>query len=227
MCDLKLILSPPHGKRRFLRTINKKGKLVDVGCGNNSPYYIKSRFPEVYYIGIDIGDYNQTKPNLANEYILTTPDDFADAIAKIVMKEEWIRGGGIDTVISSHNLEHCNNREKTLDAMMSIIKSGGKMFLSFPSQRSINFPYRSKGILNYYQDPTHKYSPPDFDEIIKKMKENNFNILFSSASYKPVMHFLVGLFLEPLSRLTGRVFFNSYATWSYWGFEAVIWAEKK
>jgi hypothetical protein len=35
-----------------------------------------------------------------------------------------------------------------------------------------------------------------------------------------------GIIFRPLSRLTGRVFFNSYTTWSYWGFEAVIWARE-
>jgi hypothetical protein len=77
---IKTFFSPPHGKRRFLKTINKKGVLMDVGCGNNSPYYVKKHCPDVYYIGIDIGDYNQSKPNLADEYIITTPDQFASAI---------------------------------------------------------------------------------------------------------------------------------------------------
>lgn len=216
MFDLRMIFSPSHGKRRFLMSINKKGSLVDVGCGNNSPYYVKSRFPDIFYIGIDIGDYNQTKPNLADEYLLTTPDKFADTIANIE---------GADTVISSHNLEHCDDREKTLDAMMKILKQGGKLFLSFPTKESVNFPHR-KGVLNYFADPTHKYNPPDFDQIILELKNNNFDILFSSISYKPMFYFLVGLFLEPLARLTKRVFFNSYGTWSYWGFESIIWAKK-
>ena len=219
MLDLKTIFAPPHGKRGFLKKFNK-GKLVDVGCGNNSPYDVKTSYPEIYYIGVDICDYNQTKPNLADEYILATPDEFSEAIAKTVS------AGGIDIVISSHNLEHCNDRERTLAVMMSIVKKGGRLFLSFPSEGTARFPSR-KGFLNYHDDPTHKYAPPGFDEIINKLKENNFDILFSSRSYKPMMFFLAGLLLEPLSKLTNRVFFCSYGTWSYWGVESIIWAEKR
>ncbi|MDR2601490.1 MAG: hypothetical protein LBC53_03435 [Spirochaetaceae bacterium] len=79
--SIKTILSPLRSKRRFLMTINKNGSLVDVGCGNNSSYYIKTHCPDIYYIGIDVGNYNQTKPNLADEYIITTPDKFVDVIA--------------------------------------------------------------------------------------------------------------------------------------------------
>ncbi|MDR2601489.1 MAG: hypothetical protein LBC53_03430 [Spirochaetaceae bacterium] len=114
----------------------------------------------------------------------------------------------------------------TLDAMISILKDDGKLFLSFPTKASVGFPHR-KGTLNYYDDPTHKYNPPDFDEIIKKLKKNNFDIIFSSIAYKPVIHFLIGLVLEPLSRLTKRVLLSNYGTWAYWGFESIIWAKKR
>ena len=127
MFDIKMIFSPPHGKRAFLRKMNKRGKLVDVGCGNNSPYYVKFNFPEIKYIGVDVGDHNQTKENLADEYILVNPDEFHIAITKIGNDDIC----GIDTIISSHNLEHCNKREETLDAMMKILKKGGRMYLSF------------------------------------------------------------------------------------------------
>jgi hypothetical protein len=113
-----------------------------------------------------------------------------------------------------------------LNAMMNIIKRNGKLFLSFPTNKSINFPHR-KGTLNYYDDSTHRYNPPYFDEIIQKLKENNFEIIFQNVSYKPIMYFLIGLMLEPLSKLTKHVLFSSYATWSYWGFESIIWAKKK
>jgi hypothetical protein len=109
---------------------------------------------------------------------------------------------------------------------MNIIKRDGKLFLSFPTTKSINFPHR-KGTLNYFDDATHQYNPPDFDEIIQKLKENNFEIIFQSASYKPIIHYLAGLILEPLSKLTKRILFSGYATWSYWGFESIIWAKKK
>ena len=203
----------PHGKDRFLMTINSKGSLLDVGCGNNSPYHIKSMLPDVYYTGIDIGDYNQEKPNIADKYILTDPDQFADTIADMP--------DSFDAVVSSHNLEHCNDRDKTLDAMIKALKPGGFIYMAFPTEKSVNFPSR-KGTLNYFDDTTHKENPPDFNKIIKTLNENNIKIIFASRSYKPIFLYLIGFLSEHLSTNKKATPF----TWAYYGFEAIIWAKK-
>ena len=209
------ILGVPHCKSNFLRKIHIRGKLLDVGCGNNSPYKIKTNWPDIHYTGLDIGDYNQQKPNLADEYIITTPEQFADTIANMTTK--------YDAVISAHNLEHCNDRENTLKAMIKVIKAGGYLYLSFPTEDSIHFPSR-KGTLNYYDDTTHKDTPPDYEKIIATLKAYNMEIIFASKSYKPFFYFLVGALLEWKSKRKREV---KYWNWLYWGFESIIWAKKK
>jgi SAM-dependent methyltransferase len=210
------IAEPKYCKSGFLKIINHNGKLLDAGCGNNSPYYIKTKYPDIVYTGIDVGDYNQTKPNLADNYIVVKPEKFAEAIANIPEL--------FDTVISSHNLEHCNDRDKTLDAMIKVLKPGGYLFLSFPTEESVNFPGPRKGTLNYYDDKTHRDKPPEYEKIISKLKTNNMEILFASKSYKPFLLFLIGFFLEWKSRKDKEV---KTWTWAYWGFETIIWAKKK
>jgi SAM-dependent methyltransferase len=209
------IIWPKYSKSGFLKIIDHNGKLLDVGCGNNSPYYIKTRYPSIVYYGIDVGDYNQTKPNVADNYIVVKPEDFAGAIEN--MPELF------DTVISSHNLEHCNDRDRTLDAMIKVLKSGGYLFLSFPTEESVNFPGPRKGTLNYYDDETHKDKPPEYDKIISKLKDNNMQIIFASKSYKPFFLYLIGFFLEWKSKKDKEV---RIWTWAYWGFETIIWAKK-
>jgi len=217
---IKNIFQPLHGKYRFLQKIKKEKckTLLDVGCGNNSPFYIKQQCPDIYYIGIDIGDYNQEKPNLADEYIITTPNNFSNTIlnCKNMM-------GGVDVVISSHNLEHCNNRKETLTAITNVIKQKGILYLSFPSEKSVNFPGYRVGCLNYYDDSTHKEKPPIYKEVIQMLKENNMKIIFSSKSYKPLFSFLIGLLFEKRSKIKKAV---APGTWAYWGFETIIWARK-
>jgi SAM-dependent methyltransferase len=210
------IAKAPYGKKRFLKKINKNGKLLDVGCGNNSPYQIKTMYHNIYYTGIDIGDYNQQQPNMADEYIITTSENFADTIANLDKK--------YDAIISSHNLEHCNDREKTLDAIIKVLISGGYLYLSFPTEKSVNFPGFRNGCLNYYDDPTHKGVPPNFDRVIEKLKNNNMEIIFSNRSYKPFLLHLIGFFMERKSK---REKITKIGTWAYWGFEAIIWARKK
>ena len=70
--------------------------------------------------------------------------NFVESILSISIK--------FDAVISSHNLEHCNDRYGALNAILDKLKDGGKIYLSFPSGKTINFPKRD-GCLNYYDDP--------------------------------------------------------------------------
>jgi 2-polyprenyl-3-methyl-5-hydroxy-6-metoxy-1,4-benzoquinol methylase len=161
----------------FLRQLNPTSKILDVGCGNNSPHKIKSILPECNYTGIDVGDYDQTKPNLADNYVLTSPENFADEIYK--MK------GQFDAVISTHTIEHCNEREKTVDAMLKAIKPSGQLYMLFPSEISADLPSRGGG-LNYFDDGTHKDFPPKFDELVSTIRRNDFRIMFAEREYKPI-----------------------------------------
>ncbi|MDR1839722.1 MAG: class I SAM-dependent methyltransferase [Treponema sp.] len=208
---------PKYSKSKFLKIIDHNGKLLDVGCGNNSPYNIKTKYPNIAYTGIDVGDYNQTQPNLADNYIVVKPEEFAEAIANLPEL--------FDTVISSHNLEHCNDRKKTLDSMIKVLKPEGYLFLSFPTEESVNFPGPRRGTLNYYDDPTHQETPPEYEKIISTLKENNMQILFSNKSCKPFLWHLIGYFMEWKSKKNKVVIWPF--TWSYWGFETIIWAMKK
>jgi len=147
---IKILFEPKYCLSKFLKIINHNGKLLDVGCGNNSPYLIKTKYPNIVYYGIDVDDYHQTKPNLADSYIVVKPEDFAETIEKL--QENF------DTVISSHNLEHCNDRDKTLDAIIKKLKSGGYLFLSFPTEKSENlrlipFWRKLRSYELYYQFP--------------------------------------------------------------------------
>jgi SAM-dependent methyltransferase len=204
----------PDGRASFLAKLPSNACILDVGCGNNSPYKTKKILPKCVYVGIDVGDYNQIKPNLADEYIVTDGNKFTSEIAKF--------NNRFDAVISCHNLEHCDDRTGTLLAMLQSLKVDGQIFLSFPSEASVAFPNRV-GTLNYYDDLTHKESPPSFEYIIQLLNCNKFEIIFSSKSYRPRLLAILGLFFEPLSCLTRK---KLAGTWEYWGFESIIKAKK-
>ena len=204
----------PYGKKSFISNLPLNSNIFDVGCGNDSPYITKSILPNCIYTGLDIGDYNISKPNLADEYILTDPNSFTDEILKFQDK--------FDAVICAHNLEHCNDRMGTLYAMLRALKPGGLIYLSFPCDDSENFPSRL-GTLNYRDDPTHKLSPPNFDSIISAMVDNKFDIVYSVKKYQPLPLWLIGICTEVYSLITKKI---TIGTWYYWGFETVIIARK-
>jgi hypothetical protein len=85
-----------RGVRAFIHGLPRDAVVLDVGCGNNSPYKTKTQRPDLHYIGIDVGDYNQTASMLADRYIVATPQGF---VAEIHALE-----GNVDGAISSHNI---------------------------------------------------------------------------------------------------------------------------
>jgi SAM-dependent methyltransferase len=202
-----------HRKLDFLSRLPPRCEILDVGCGSNSPYQVKSLFPDCIYTGLDVDDYRQTKPNLADHYVLADSRCFPDSVLAF--------GKKFDAVISSRNLEHCDNRDKTLDAMMAVLKDGGRLYISFPSEMSVTFPSR-EGCLNYYDDPTHKSVPPDFGAIIDLLSRKGFSILYSVKRYQPPLFWTLGLVSEPISKRLGRM----QGAWEYYGFESIIWAQK-
>ena len=203
-----------RSKTAFLQGLRADSRILDVGCGSNSPYHTKEILPDCHYTGIDVSDYNHTKPITADRYVVTTPDRFAGEIAKF--KDEF------DAVISSHNLEHCDDRDGVLNAMLSAVRPRGLLYLSFPCEDSVNFPHR-KGTLNYYDDDTHKREPPDFNGTLEVVRKSGFEIVSAVKHYKPPVYWLQGLLLEAKSRRENQVY---YPTWAYYGFESILWARK-
>jgi SAM-dependent methyltransferase len=216
--DIVAVILKPRGKGVFLKTITRNGKILDVGCGNNSPRYTKQKRPDVYYVGLDIGEYNQSYgyENYADQLIITTPDNFHSEIEKFTNE--------FDAVISAHNLEHCNDPNKVLLAMIKSLKKNGKIYLAFPSEKSKYFPKR-KGTLNYYDDPTHR-DIINYNNTIAVLTENDIIIDFAARQYKPFILAFIGFLFEPVSRLRNKILPHG-ATWAYYGFETVIIGHKK
>ena len=205
---------PDWGKEHFLKQLPPKSRILDVGCGNDSPQFTKSILPDSYYIGLDVGDYNQHHAHLADEYIITKPQQFADKIGEF--KEQF------DAVISAHNLEHCDDRERVLINMIEAIKPGGMLYLAFPSADSMTFPSR-KGTLNYLDDKTHKGLPPNFGKTVATISGKSCDIVYASSRYQPAIRWLIGLYHEAKSVAINHV---DTETQAFWGLEAIIWARK-
>jgi SAM-dependent methyltransferase len=221
MKDFNLVFSlllRPRGKASFLNSVPKGVRILDVGCGNGSPCKVKTQRPDVFYVGLDIGDYNQKADprRYADQYLITSKEDFVKEIGKFY--------DSFDVIISSHNLEHCESQHEVLSAMLKALKKTGEIYISFPCEESIDFPKR-RGTLNFYDDPTH-YRILNFAETVNKIRSQGFVIDFAVKRYRPFVLSSLGFILEPLALILKRNM-PFGLTWAFYGFETIIWASRR
>lgn len=207
-----------RGKAAFLASLKPGSKILDVGCGNDSPIRFKSVRSDLQYVGLDIQDFNQSQsPSLvADDYLIASAECFADEIAKFPRQ--------FDVIVSAHNLEHCNDPDAVLEAVVGALRAGGKLYLSFPCEASVRFPSRQGGCLNFHDDGSHRV-PPDFRKICDYLTSRRMHIDFATRRYRPAVLFVLGLLLEPLSAFMNRIM-PAGTTWALYGFESIIWATK-
>lgn len=204
----------PKNKRDFIMQMNDGGSILDVGCGNSTVVRIKQVKPRARYTGIDVGDYNQSSEAkaLCHRYLIVAPERFSHEIRALET---------FDYIICSHNLEHCDDPFDTLDALLSRVAPGGRVYIATPSQASLRFPHR-KGTLNFHDDTTHR-SPIDSGRVLDVIQKNGLRLDVFIPRYRPLAMMLAGLLLEPFSAISRR---NLYGTWELYGFETVIWATR-
>jgi SAM-dependent methyltransferase len=206
----------PRGKQAFLKSLPPDATVLDVGCGNNSPLDAKVLRPNLIYTGLDIGDYNQQDSiRYADTYILVPPAEFANTISA--------HEGGMDAVVSSHNLEHCDDPAAVLNAMLAALRPGGRLFLAFPCEESVRFPSR-RGTLNFFDDGTHK-AVPSWNTVLDTLRTRGITLDYACRRYRPKLLASLGLALEPLGRLLGHNM-PAGSTWALYGFETVIWGRR-
>jgi SAM-dependent methyltransferase len=206
----------PRGKLAFLDSLAPGAAVLDVGCGNNSPRDAKVLRPDLVYTGLDVGDYNQQDSiQYADAYVVVPPAEFARAISA--------HEGRMDAVVSSHNLEHCDDPSAVLAAMAAALRPGGRLYLAFPCEESVGFP-RRRGTLNFFDDATHT-AVPRWQAVVDALDARGVKPDYACRRYRPALLALLGAALEPLGRLLGRNMPGG-STWALYGFESVIWARR-
>jgi SAM-dependent methyltransferase len=206
-----------RGQTAFVLQLPANARLLDIGCGDTSPWRVKSVRPDLHYVGLDIDSINHADvTEIADEYHLAKPTDFDGAIRAVGSR-------AFDAVICSHNIEHTEKPFQVIEAACSALRPGGQLYLAFPSEKTATLPHR-KGTLNFYDDETHVWLPV-FDEVVACLQRNGIDLVYQVREYYPAAYFLLGVVTEPYSALKRQVGPHA-GTWALYGFESIIWGQK-
>ncbi len=204
--------------RRVLST--PAPRILDIGCGNNSPSITKHWFPDCHSSGADIQQYNNNNDDIAAMdafYQVGTGGTGYSAIPD----------GSFDFIILHHVIEHMPAPVPILSEICSKAKPGGYIWVAFPSVRTLSFPPATEGTFQFCDDDSHIYIP-GVREIANVLLGNGVTVLHAGRT-RDIAREFVGAAVLPwalLKRLiTGRL--SVRGLWYLLGFEDHVFGQRK
>lgn len=213
VCPTKFL----YARRKLLKV--EAPRILDIGCGNNSPSTTKRWFPKCHYSGADIEQYNVNQHDIAaidTFYPLTIEGAGYSAIPD----------ASFDFIILNHVVEHMPTPGPLLATICSKLKPGGCIWIAFPSLRSLGLP-SAEGTLQFCDDPTHVYLP-SVREISNTLLVNGVKVLHAGRS-RDMVRSLIGAAILPFAFLrravTGRL--SCKGLWYILGFEDHVFGQRR
>jgi 2-polyprenyl-3-methyl-5-hydroxy-6-metoxy-1,4-benzoquinol methylase len=201
------------------RLSGSKLRILDIGCGNNSPSTTKQWFPGSHYSGADVQQYNNNSEDI----------EAMDAFYLLGIDGSGyseIPDANYDYVILHHVVEHMPVPAPILATICSKVKPGGYIWIAFPSLRSLSLP-SAEGTLQFCDDSTHVYVP-DIREVSNILLANGVRVVHAGRS-RSFIRELIGVAVLPLALLrrlvTGRL--SGRGLWYILGFEDHVFGQRK
>jgi len=190
--------------------------LLDVGAGNHSASVVKRWFPRCRYAGIDRDrNYNNDAADFA------VMDEFFE-LDLTRLDFGGIPDAGYDAILLAHVIEHLQNGDAVLRALVPKLRPGGLIFVEFPGRRSLTLP-SMRGTLNFHDDPTH-VRVFSAREVAGILRDAGLTILEAGTRRDPVEILLMPVHAlrcwQAYGYVPGGVF------WDLTGFADVVLAEK-
>ena len=196
-------------------------RILDVGCGNNSPSMTKRWFPECHYAGADIQRYNLGSEDDAamDEFYLVSADGSGYAA---------IPDASYDLVILNHVLEHIAKPGPVLASLCAKLKPGGYIWIAFPSLRSLSLPSSVDETLQFCDDPTHVYIP-DVREVSNILLANGVKVIHAGRSREGFFTTLADMtkLLKRLLKKLATGTFSGRGMWYLLGFEDHVLGQRR
>lgn len=213
---------PPHLYQPALEHFGREApiRILDVGCGNNSPSRARFYFPNCIYHGVDIQEYNINEADKAimSRFFLVNPNGSG---------YEQIPDGSYDLVICNHIIEHIVDPYPVIRELCKKVGPDGYFWIAFPSVRSLSLP-SAEGTLQFCDDPTHVFLPSLRDIVnillserlmVKRAGRTTDTFRWAKGALEAAVQNLRALFGKR-RRSTGK------NIWHYYGFEDSIVAQR-
>jgi len=206
-----------HPRFNFFKTVPREAKVLDVGASNGAlvcwkKWGVPARNDIFFY---------------AND--LQKGDFFDDCAGYFVqnLSEEALKGydGFFDAILSSHVLEHVKHWDTFVDNVVSLLATGGTMYLEWPTVESQTFPSRQKflteGIpvstVNFHDDATH-LSTSGLIEVAELLKKRGLVV----TSQGLIRNAFLGEELLALGRKIQDSELCTYGVWMLLGFSQYL-----
>ena len=196
---------------------SEKINILEVGAGSHSPSITKKYYQESIYHGIDISK----NYNYSEEDILLMDKFFEMDLTKLNFDE--IPDDNYDLIIMSHIIEHLHNGNRVIEGLINKLKSGGIIYIEYPSERSVKLP-SMKETLNFYDDPTHCriFSRTEIRNILENI---NCNVLEDG-----IRRHKINILLMPIKivhQLITLRYIKGGVFWDFYGMADYVIGKKK
>ncbi len=192
-------------------------KCLDIGAGHTVTVFSK-RAPSCDYYGVEFFiDYSEAERS-----------QMAELWKLDLTKLEFdvIPDNHFDAINMAHIIEHLENGDEVISALLGKLKSGGVIYIEYPGEKSTRLPRWKKRstTLNFYDDDTHVriFDIPEVEGILTKQ---GLTVL-KSGTRRSWMHILA---LIPAGIL-GWVFLRKQLRgdyfWDALGFAEYVFARK-
>lgn len=194
-------------------------EILDIGCGNHSATRIKKYYPNCVYYGLD----RDKNYNNDAEDFKAMEKYYEIDLSGNINTFKTVPNKFFDCIILSHILEHLINGEDVLLNCLPKLKTGGVVYVEFPSPRSVHLP-SMRGTLNFYDDLTHK-KIYRIKEIENLLKSEGYSIVKSGTRRSSKRILLLPVYI--LASLINLRYISGHVFWDILGFSNYIIAQKK
>jgi ubiquinone/menaquinone biosynthesis C-methylase UbiE len=171
--------------KRIVTTINKyltpPKKILDIGCGAGTlALHFANEGNQV--TGIDVSKYAMEKANQSAKYL-----HLKTATFKQMNFPMEVPGGKYDFIICSEVIEHIKNDDLALKRMYELLKKGGILFLSTPSE---NAPMHKLGLAKDFDNRVGHLRRYSVEKLILKAQKQGFIVLETRKTEGIIRNFL-------------------------------------